>query len=138
MVGEGTVHRLWEPLSEKRNPSTPYSAKFSGPFCVAVGLIDQAAGLAQFTEKRITNKNVIDLANRVNYEVDPENKYPENYSGQIFVTLADGTTKTFFQPHLRGGAEEPILSSELEQKFYENVAFGGLSTKQYEGCDSHD
>ena len=130
MVGEGTVHRLWEPLSEKRNPSTPYSAKFSGPFCVAVGLIDRAAGLAQFTEKKIADKNVIDLANRVNYEVDPENKYPENYSGQIFVTLADGTTKTFFQPHLRGGAEEPILSSELEQKFYENVAFGGLSTKQ--------
>ena len=27
-VGEGTVHRLWEPLSEKRKPTTPYSAKF--------------------------------------------------------------------------------------------------------------
>ncbi|MEK9894292.1 MAG: MmgE/PrpD family protein, partial [Pelagibacteraceae bacterium] len=28
-VGEGTVHRLWEPSKEKKNPSTPYSAKFS-------------------------------------------------------------------------------------------------------------
>ena len=34
-VGEGTVHRLWEPLSEKRKPTTPYSAKFSVPFCIA-------------------------------------------------------------------------------------------------------
>src|SRR5210317_65956 len=34
-VGEGTVHRLWEPLEEKRNPSTPYGAKFTD--CNAVG-----------------------------------------------------------------------------------------------------
>ena len=37
-AGEGNVHRLWEPLSEKRNTTTPYSAKFSVPFCIAVGL----------------------------------------------------------------------------------------------------
>ena len=36
-VGEGTVHRLWEPSKEKKKPSTPYSAKFSVPYCVAVG-----------------------------------------------------------------------------------------------------
>ncbi len=30
-VGEGTVHRLWEPLDLKRRPPTPYAAKFSGP-----------------------------------------------------------------------------------------------------------
>ncbi|MDH3229412.1 MAG: MmgE/PrpD family protein, partial [Alphaproteobacteria bacterium] len=28
-VGEGTVHRLWEPKAEKARPSSPYSAKFS-------------------------------------------------------------------------------------------------------------
>ena len=30
-VGEGTVHRLWEPIKEKQNPSSPYGAKFSVP-----------------------------------------------------------------------------------------------------------
>ena len=34
-VGEGTVHRLWEPRLEKAEPSTPYSAKFSVPFSVS-------------------------------------------------------------------------------------------------------
>ena len=52
-VGEGTVHRLWEPLAEKRKPSTPYSAKFSGPFAIALGLVEQAAGLEQFTEAKV-------------------------------------------------------------------------------------
>ena len=44
-VGEGTVHRLWEPLAEKRRPTTRYSAKFSVPYCIAVGIVDRAAGL---------------------------------------------------------------------------------------------
>ena len=37
-VAEGTVHRLWEPLAAKHRPPTPYAAKFSTPFCMAVGL----------------------------------------------------------------------------------------------------
>ena len=52
-VGEGTVHRLWEPLASKQRPPTPYAAKFSTPYCMAVGFLDGRAGFAQFTEARI-------------------------------------------------------------------------------------
>ena len=61
-VGEGTVHRLWEPLEEKQNPSSPYGAKFSVPYCIAVGLIDGQAGLKQFTEKTATRHIFIKLS----------------------------------------------------------------------------
>jgi hypothetical protein len=44
-VGEGTVHRLWEPLSAKHSPPTAYAAKFSTPYCTAVGFFDRRAGL---------------------------------------------------------------------------------------------
>ena len=56
-VGEGTVHRLWEPLAVKHRPPTPYAAKFSTPYCVAVGFMDRRAGFAQFTEARIDRKS---------------------------------------------------------------------------------
>ena len=36
-VGEGTVHRLWEPLPAKQVPKNGYSAKFSTPYCIAAG-----------------------------------------------------------------------------------------------------
>jgi 2-methylcitrate dehydratase PrpD len=49
-VGEGTVHRLWEPLSEKHNPPNGYAGKFSTPYCMAVAFIDGEAGLGQFTD----------------------------------------------------------------------------------------
>jgi 2-methylcitrate dehydratase PrpD len=124
-VGEGTVHRLWEPLSEKRNPSTPYSAKFSVPFCIAVGLIDGAAGLGQFTDERIADETVLATANKVSYQIDPENEYPANYSGHIRATLKDGTVHEVEQPYLRGGAREPLSAAELNAKFHANIAFGG-------------
>lgn len=124
-VGEGTVHRLWEPLAEKRRPSTPYSAKFSVPFCIAVAMADKAAGLSQFTEARINDPEILGLAARVGYIIDPGNEYPANYSGHIRATLTDGSVQEVEQPHLRGGAREPLDRAELEAKFRANTAFGG-------------
>ena len=124
-VGEGTVHRLWEPLAEKRKPTTPYSAKFSVPFCIAVGLIDGAAGLGQYTEARIADPGVLALAERVSYRIDPANEYPANYTGHIRATLRDGSVVAVEQPHMRGGAREPMTADELAAKFRANVAFGG-------------
>ena len=65
------MHRLWEPLAEKRAPSSSYSAKFSVPYCIAVGFLDGAAGLEQFTEARTASDDVRALAARVEYVIDP-------------------------------------------------------------------
>ncbi len=129
-VGEGTVHRLWEPLSEKRKPSTPYSAKFSVPFCIAVGLIDGAAGLGQFTEERISDPAVLALSQKISYRIDPDNEYPANYSGHIRATLKTGAVEEVEQPHMRGGAREPLGPDELAAKFRANVAFGGWTEER--------
>ena len=124
-VGEGTVHRLWEPQAEKARPSTPYGAKFSVPYCVAVALLDGDAGLGQFTESRIADPAVLAEAAKVSYVIDPENEYPRNYTGDLRVTLKDGTELTANQPCLRGGRGAPLEEAELWQKFRNNVRFGG-------------
>ena len=129
-VGEGTVHRLWEPLAEKRRPTTPYSAKFSVPFCIAVAMVDREAGLGQFTEERIADPGILRLASVIGYRIDPADEYPRNYSGHIRATLADGTVVEARQPHLRGGAREPLGADELVAKFRANAAFGGWNEAQ--------
>ena len=124
-VGEGTVHRLWEPLAEKRRPTTPYSAKFSTPYCVAVGLLFGDAGLAEFTEERVRDPRVLALAGKVNYVIDPDNEYPANYTGHVALTLRDGTVREERQASMRGGAREPLSRDELEAKCAANLAFAG-------------
>ena len=44
-VGEGTVHRLWEPLAAKQTPKNGYAGKFSTPYCIAAGFIRGNVGL---------------------------------------------------------------------------------------------
>lgn len=129
-VGEGTVHRLWEPLAEKRRPSTPYSAKFSVPFGVAVGIVDQKAGLEQFTDNRISDAQILSLTEKIRYEIDPEDEYPRNYTGTVIVTLKDGTVLSAHQPHLRGGRRQRLSFEEIVTKFEANCRYGGWDTQK--------
>ena len=107
-VAEGTVHRLWEPLASKHRPPTPYAAKFSTPFCMAVGFFDRKAGFAQFTEARIHDPAVLALAAKIRYAINPDDEYPRNFTGHLRATLTDGSQREFRQPYMRGGAHAPL------------------------------
>jgi 2-methylcitrate dehydratase PrpD len=124
-VGEGTVHRLWEDLAVKHRPPTAYAAKFSTPYCMAVGFFDRKAGFEQFTEARIHDRAVLDLAAKIRYRIDPDNEYPKNFTGHLRATLADGSVLELHQPHMRGGAHEPLSPEALNAKFVDNAQYGG-------------
>ena len=125
-VGEGTVHRLWEPLKEKRQPSTPYSAKFSVPYCVAVGFIRGDAGLNEFNEQSINDKEILSLASKVNYEIDPNNEYPKNYTGTLICKTSDSEFSEH-QPCFRGGIREPLTKDDIDKKYNANLNFSKIS-----------
>jgi len=131
-VAEGTVHRLWEPLAVKHRPPTPYAAKFSTPYCMAVGFFDRRAGFAQFTESRVNDPAVLALASKIGYSINPHDEYPRNFSGHLRAALNDGTEREVRRPHMRGGIHAPLSSQELEAKFLDNVLYGGWSREQGE------
>lgn len=124
-VGEGTVHRLWEPLASKHRPKTSYAAKFSTPFCVAVGMLDRRAGFGQFTAERVHDPTVQRLAGKISYVVDPANPYPAAFTGHLRVTMVDGAVHEIRQDHMRGGAQAPLSDAEVQAKFRDNAIYGG-------------
>jgi 2-methylcitrate dehydratase PrpD len=124
-TGEGLVHRLWEPLAAKHAPPSGYAAKFSMPFCMAVGFFARDAGLAQFTDDTARDERILRLARKIRYEIDPANEYPRNYSGHIRVVLENGERIAVDQPHMRGGVREPLTEDAIVAKFRANVAYGG-------------
>lgn len=128
-VGEGTVHRLWEPIALKRKPPNPYAAKFSTPYCIAVGFVRGNAGLAEFTDEAVRDAAVLDIANRVSFEIDPDDEYPRNYTGSISATLTDGSVVEEFQPYMRGGSRDPMSREELVAKCAANIAYGGVDAR---------
>ena len=134
-VGEGTVHRLWEPLKEKKNPSTPYSAKFSVPYCVAVGFIRGDAGLNEFNEKSINDKEILNLASKVNYEIDPNNEYPKNYTGTLICKTSENEF-TEHQPCFRGGIKQPLTKDDIDKKYNANLNYSKISEENKKNLNS--
>src|SRR6185295_10137177 len=124
-VGEGTVHRLWEPLADKQRPPNAYAGKFSTPYCVAAGFVLGHAGLDAFTEERVRDPRLRALASKVRYEIDPGNPYPDEFTGHVRVRMKDGSVHEERQAHFRGGAHEPLSREDLEEKFRLNCAYGG-------------
>jgi 2-methylcitrate dehydratase PrpD len=117
----GPVHRLWEPLAEKRRPSSSYGAKFSLPYSIAVMLIRGRAGLEEFSDAAIRDAEVLELAQKVRYELDPTIDYPRHFSGHVRITLSDGRVLEENQPYPRGGLESPIPPEEIVEKFRANA-----------------
>jgi 2-methylcitrate dehydratase PrpD len=124
-VGEGTVHRLWEPLAAKQTPANGYAGKFSQPYCIAAGLVRGNVGLDDFTDEAVKDPDVLAIAGKVRYRIDPQNPYPNEFTGHIRATLADGSVIEERQPHFRGGAKEPLTRKDIEEKFALNCRHGG-------------
>src|ERR1700686_4834109 len=124
-VAEGTVHRLWEPLADKQRPRNGYAAKFATPYLLATGFVRGGVGLGAFTEAAIRDSQVLALAAKVRFVIDPQNPYPKNYTGHIRATLKDGGVIEERQPYLRGGAQEPLTRQDVTDKFVLNTHHGG-------------
>jgi 2-methylcitrate dehydratase PrpD len=129
-VAEGTVHRLWEPLADKRRPRNGYAAKFAVPYLLATGFVHGGVGLGAFTEAAISDARVLALAAKVKFVIDPDNPYPNNYTGHIRATMKDGRVIEERQPYLRGGAQEPLSRQDVTDKFVLNARHGGWSNGQ--------
>jgi 2-methylcitrate dehydratase PrpD len=133
-VGEGTVHRLWEPLAAKQKPANGYAGKFSQPYCIATGLVRHNVGLGDFTDEAVKDARVLGVAAKVRYRIDPKNPYPNEFTGHIRATLADGSVVEERQPHFRGGAKEPLMRADIFDKFTLNCRHGGWSEQKTEAA----
>ena len=129
-VAEATVHRLWEPLADKQRPPNGYAAKFAVPYLLASGFVHGDVGLSAFTQGAVGDQRVLALAAKVRYVIDPDNPYPNSYIGHVRAILRDGSVVEERQPHLRGGAQEPLTRQDVIDKFRLNAKHGGWSTTQ--------
>ncbi len=124
-VGEGTVHRLWETLADKQRPPNGYGAKFSTPYCIAAAFVRGNVGLDSFTDAAVKDPAVLAVAAKVRYVIDPKNPYPDNFTGHIRAIMKDDSVIEERQPHMRGGAHEPLTRRDIEEKFTLCCRHGG-------------
>ena len=100
-------------------PRTPYQAKFSIAYCVAVALLDGRVGLDQFSPDRLHDPAIAALLEhtRVVVAEDLTAKYPAAWPTRVTLTLPDGATLTGSSDYPRGNPENPVSTAQLEDKF---------------------
>lgn len=95
-------------------PASGLEAKFSLPFCAALGLMGGGGGVADFSDSRARDPALRALMERVRLEVKPD---IQEVSSRIFVRTASGDTVERYVPAARGNPGNPAGYEEVEAKF---------------------
>jgi 2-methylcitrate dehydratase PrpD len=121
LVPAEVVKTVCEPVATKQKPQNSYDAQFSIPYIVATALARGSFGLQHLEDAALADPDVLALARRVEYAVDPDSPFPKYYSGEVIVTTVDGRELRHREEVNRGAAERPISNAEVEKKFMENA-----------------
>jgi 2-methylcitrate dehydratase PrpD len=121
LVPAEVVQTVCEPVANKRHPANAYDAQFSIPFIVAAALIHGRFTLAELTPEAISDPEILALAERVDYRVDPGSGFPCYYSGELVVATTDGRSLRHREHMNRGCGDRPLGESEILLKFHDNA-----------------
>jgi 2-methylcitrate dehydratase PrpD len=105
-------------------PTTALEGKFSLQFQMAIGVLDRAAGIAQFTDAKVQDPRTRSLMSRVHVHVDPEIEalgYNEMRM-TVDIVLTDGRRLTGRADKARGHPRKPMSRGEIAEKFMDCAA----------------
>lgn len=122
LVPQEVIKTVCEPVQHKKVPQNGYDAQFSIPYAVASGLVRGHFGLADLEESALRDPVALSVAAKVDYEIDPNSRFPKYYSGEVIVKLKDGRTVTWREDINRGASDRPLSNAEIEAKFLENAS----------------
>jgi 2-methylcitrate dehydratase PrpD len=91
-------------------------------YSVAEALHAGALGKSAYSDESRRDPEILGLARKVGYRVDPDYPGPGRFKGAVTITLKNGTQLTEVEEYNRGSAENPMTYDELRAKFDENAA----------------
>jgi 2-methylcitrate dehydratase PrpD len=119
-VTEFIVGIVCEPTAEKFAPASDSHGRVSLQYSVAEALYHSRLGKNAYSEESLRNPQILALARKVEYFVDPSYPGPGRFKGAVRVTLRDGRSFEHVEEYNRGSAENPMSYEELRAKFDEN------------------
>ncbi|MDI6772118.1 MAG: MmgE/PrpD family protein [bacterium] len=102
-------------------PTTALQGKFSLQFQMAIGVLERAAGIAQFVDAKVADPRALSLVERVHVHVDPEIEalgYNEIRT-TVGIGLKDGRTLFGRADLAKGHPRNPMRRDDLSGKFQE-------------------
>jgi 2-methylcitrate dehydratase PrpD len=120
-VAEFNVSIVCEPVAEKCAPATQAHCRVCLQYTMAEALYAGSLGKNAYSDAMRLNPEVLALARKVEYSVDPAFPGPGRFKGAVRVTLKDGRVVDEIEEYNRGSAENPMSDAELRAKFDDNA-----------------
>jgi 2-methylcitrate dehydratase PrpD len=111
-----------EPTEEKYAPATTSHCRVSMQYTLAEALYRGSLGRDAYRDEFRLHPDVLALARRVHYVVDPAYPGPGRFKGEARITLKDGRVVERIEEFNRGSAENPMSYADLRHKFDENAS----------------
>ncbi|KJS83701.1 MAG: hypothetical protein JM58_12235 [Peptococcaceae bacterium BICA1-8] len=104
-------------------PQNFWEAQNSIPFIMAVSVFDKECGLAQFTDEKYINQDILNLGKKVKMQIEPEadKLAPKTKTAFVDVKMQNGEIFTSRIDYCSGEPENPLSKEKLYKKF-KNVA----------------
>ena len=108
-VEVGTYRAAVE-ICENADPKTPYEAKFSLPYTVALAALGRAVDLAAFAPEALHDPALRAMMAQVQVALDPaaEAAFPGLRAAEVAIATRDGQTRRYRQPTRRGDPDFPL------------------------------
>ncbi|MCK5553430.1 MAG: MmgE/PrpD family protein, partial [Deltaproteobacteria bacterium] len=100
-------------------PLSVLQAQMSLQYCIAVALLEGQVDVDQFTEEKISDPRVLELAKRVEIVLDPEieEAYPEKFAGKVEIVPTNGKKFEARVDYPTGSPENPMSFDDVAKKF---------------------
>jgi 2-methylcitrate dehydratase PrpD len=121
-VAEFNVSIVCEPVAEKVAPATEAHGRVCLQFTLAEALARGQLGRSAYSEDARHDPEILALARRITYHVDPAFPPPGQFKGAVRVTLNDGRVFDEVEEYNRGSAQNPMTADDLRAKFHDNAS----------------
>ena len=108
-------HSDWALYHQNKSPQTYHEAHVSLPYAVAVALKEGKALIAQFTNRKLKDPDLLRLMNLTDISVD--DTLPRGVSCKMTMTLHDGRRLTSQIDYPKGSIENAMSDDEIRGKF---------------------
>jgi 2-methylcitrate dehydratase PrpD len=116
-VTDAHLKLLCLPLDAKRSPRSPVDAQFSIPWGVASAIVGRHVGLDDFTDGAIKNREVLELTQKIEVEVDNTLHKPGPEPTRVKVITKDGKAFINVVENPLGSLERPMSFDDCTRKF---------------------
>ena len=135
-IAEGEVQVVCEPQADKKRPRNSYEAQFSVHYIIAAALTRGHFGLDELDASAFNDARILDLCDKVTYEVDPDSKFPRYYSGEVAIRTKGGQELRHREEFNRGADANPMSPTDIETKFWANATRAVSRTRAQQVVDA--